>query len=63
MNQVIFLGAIHAIRFDSEGACKVTIEVPASEAHKVAVLTQVTKTVLTFTVDEEDVHAKVHDTQ
>lgn len=56
MNQVIFLGAIHAIRFDSEGACKVTIEVPASESQKVAILTQVTKTLLTFTVDEEESH-------
>ena len=59
MNQLIFLGVIHAIRFDSDGAAKVTIEVAANEAHKVAVLTQVTKTVLTFTVDEEEQHAKV----
>lgn len=63
MTQVIFLGAIHAIRFDSEGACKVVIEVPASDSHKVALLTQMTKTVLTFTIDEEETHAEVHDSQ
>ena len=53
-DRVIFLGTIYAIRFDSDGAAKVTIDVPASEGHKVAVLTQVTKTVLTFSVEQEE---------
>ena len=52
-DHLVFLGTIHAIRFDSDGAAKVTIDVPASEGHKVAVLTQITKVVLEFTVEQE----------
>lgn len=52
-DRLVFLGTIHAIRFDSDGAAKVTIDVPASEGHKVAVLTQITKVVLEFTVEQE----------
>lgn len=53
-DRIIFLGTLHAIRFDSDGAAKVIVEVPASEGHKVAMLTRVTKTVLTFTVEQEN---------